>query len=177
MSLNNISLPASVLVELYKDLLVQADTKSSEQLTPAPSSVISPARPVLRYLGNHLKKITLIVESADASFLPEPQLNFIVKMLEACKLNMGDVAIINFAGSPVSITELGRELSPHTVLLFGLDPTRIKLPFHIPPFKIQEYDQRRFLFVPALDEINQDTSEGKLLKTKLWLCLKSLFQV
>jgi len=34
-----------------------------------------------------------------------------------------------------------------------------------------------YLQVPALEELNGDSEQAKLLKTKLWVCLRQLFQV
>jgi len=98
-------------------------------------------------------------------------------MLEACKLNLGDVAIINHQTIPVSFAELNRQLNPKNILLFGLEPITIKLPFTIPEFKIQEFGACHYLYVPSLDELNQDNDAGKLQKSKLWLCLKQMFNI
>jgi hypothetical protein len=175
MSLDKIKLPHSLISDLYRNSLV---LPGKDLQMPAPEEKNrSEQRQVLRVLGNNLKKTILIAEDPDASFLPEHHLNFLIKILEACKMNLADVAIINLLSYPIGFSELNRELSPRIVILFGLEPTRIKLPFHIPAFKIQEYDHCQFLFVPALNELNQDNDEGKLLKSKLWLCLKNLFGV
>ncbi len=98
-------------------------------------------------------------------------------MLEACKMNIGDVAIVNQANSAVDIAGLKRQLQPAQILLFGPAPTGIGLPINFPQFKIQAYDQCSFLWVPPLAQLVQPGEEGKLLKTKLWVCLKTLFGI
>lgn len=90
---------------------------------------------------------------------------------------MGDVAIVNHASAPVNITALRAQLQPSVILLFGLEPTTIRLPINFPVFKLQPYDQCTYLSAPALDLLVQTSEESKLLKSKLWLCLKSLFEV
>jgi len=104
-------------------------------------------------------------------------LNFLTKILEACRMNMGDVAIVNHAAAPVNITALREQLQPSVVLLFGLDPVTIRLPINFPVFKLQPYDQCTYLSAPTLDLMVQTSEESKLLKSKLWVCLKSLFDV
>jgi hypothetical protein len=128
-------------------------------------------------LGNHLRKITILVNAPGSPFLPDNQLSFLTKILEACRLNIGDVAIVNHASAPVNITALRAQLQPSVILLFGLEPTTIRLPINFPVFKLQPYDQCTYLSAPALDLLVQTSEESKLLKSKLWLCLKSLFEV
>jgi len=128
-------------------------------------------------LGNHRRKITILVNAPGSPFLPDNQLSFLTKILEACRLNMGDVAIVNHASAPVNITALRAQLQPSVILLFGLEPTTVRLPINFPVFKLQPYDQCTYLSAPALDLLVQTSEESKLLKSKLWLCLKSLFEV
>lgn len=98
-------------------------------------------------------------------------------MLEACKLNMGDVAIINHATLPVNITPLKEQLQPSVILLFGLEPTQIRLPLNFPSFKIQAYDQITYLSSPSLEELIRPGDDSKLLKSKLWVSLKTIFGI
>jgi len=46
-----------------------------------------------------------------------------------------------------------------------------------PVFKIQAYDQCTYLTAPSLEELVRPGDEGKLLKSKLWVCLKTLFEI
>jgi hypothetical protein len=169
MSLDDIELPAMAISELYK----------KDVLVGAPGVVIrEPDIPdPYRYLGNNKRKITILVDSPGTPFLPDEQLTFLTKMLEACKLNIGDVAIVNQAGMPVKVSTLKARLSPSILLFFGPGPADIELPLHFPMFKIQAYDHCTYLSAPPLEEIGRSTEEGKLLKSKLWVCLKALFQL
>ena len=147
---------------------------------PAASSITSapaPASPGYKFLGNNRRKITILVQSPGKAFLPDDQLTFLTKILEACQMNIGDVAIVNHASVPVVVTDLRRQLQPSIILLFGLDPVAIKLPIQFPVFKQQAYDQCTYVSAPALEELVQPTQEGKLLKSKLWVTLKTLFNV
>jgi hypothetical protein len=108
-------------------------------------------------------------------FVPEADLQFLTKMLGACKLNMADVAIINHATAPVAIDQLKVQLQPKSLLLFGVEPADIQLPISFPPFKEQAYAGTTYLFTPSLTALNQETEEAKLLKRKLWECLKRMF--
>lgn len=92
-------------------------------------------------------------------------------------MNMGDVAIVNHAAAAVNITSLRAQLQPATIILFGIDPTAIKLPINFPVFRLQPYDQCTYLLAPPLDQLVQNSEESKLLKSKLWVSLKALFNV
>lgn len=201
MSLNNIELQDFILAELYKDNLVAGSSSVPAQrpiprpappaATPVPvvptSALVSPAQPAAapappaapgyKFLGNNRRNITILVQSPGKAFLPDDQLTFLTKILEACQMNIGDVAIVNHASVPVVVTDLRRQLQPSIILLFGLDPIAIKLPIQFPVFKQQAYDQCTYVSAPALEELVQPTQEGKLLKSKLWVTLKTLFNV
>lgn len=205
MSLNNIQLKDLVVSELYKDNLMASERTASTAVpspSPAPAAPASPTpktptpktsvpqdppSPVpappgptpagYKFLGNNQRNISVIVHSPGVAFLPDDQLNVLTRMLEACRMNIGDVAIINHAASPVVIGQLKQQLQPAFVLLFGPTPHHIGLPMDFPVFRIQAYDQCTYLTAPSLADLVQPGDESKLLKSKLWVCLKTLFDI
>ena len=64
-------------------------------------------RPEKWYLGNNGKNISILVHEPEAAFLSEESLDFLTKILGACKLNMGDVAVINIARYQAQFLEIG----------------------------------------------------------------------
>jgi hypothetical protein len=169
MGLNKIKLPAIVASGLYKNSLVtMPDTYESKE----PSINHS-----YTFLGKNKKNIVLVATSNEDVFVSESHLAFIAKLLGACKINLEDTAIINNATSKIISSELKKQLKPKILLLFGIEPTTIKLPIHFPMFKLQEFDGCTYLYAPSLKELDQETNEGTLLKSKLWVCLKNLFEL
>lgn len=148
---------------------------------PPPANKPQPAAPApptgYKFLGNNRRQITIVVNAPGSAFLPDNQLSFLTKILEACQMNIGDVAIVNAATVPVTVAELRQQLKPASILLFGLEPTAIKLPINFPVFRLQPYDECTYLAAPSLHLLVQLTEESKLLKSKLWVCLKTLFNV
>ncbi len=130
-----------------------------------------------KMLGSNRRHIAVLVQSPGAPFLPDNQLAFLTKILEACRMTLADVAIVNNATTPVLITALRQQLRPKVVLLFGVDPTTIRLPINFPHFKQLNYDDCMYLSSPALDQLVPNTEDSKLLKSKLWVTLKTLFDV
>jgi len=189
MSLNNIQLKDLVVSELYRDNLLASDAEKDTgshtrpAATPPPSAPAtaptapSPTGSGYKFLGNNQRKISIVVNAPGAPFLPDDQLTVLTRMLEACRMNIGDVAIVNHAAAPVVINTLKQQLQPAFVLLFGPTPRDIGLPMDFPVFKIQPYDQCTYLTAPSLKEMAHPGDDSKLLKSKLWVCLKTLFEI
>jgi hypothetical protein len=161
MGLNNLELPDFMIGELYKDALL---------LPLLPSQGI-------KYLGDNRRNTTLLVQTPGSPFPPDNHLTFLTKILEACRMTLADVAIVNNAAAPLSITELKQQLQPKIILLFGVEPTAIRLPINFPAFRPQDFDGCTYLSTPGLDQLVPNTDESKLLKSKLWVCLKTIFDV
>lgn len=156
--------------------VMPARPTSTPAATEAVPAVSAPAS-AYKVLGNNRQHVAVIVRFPGEAFLPENHLQMLTKMLGACKLNLGDVAIVNDATQQVNINVLKDQLSPKRVLLFGVAPEETGLPLNFPAFKDQEYAGSTYLYTPSLDELNKETEEGKLLKRRLWESLKKIFGV
>ena len=168
MGLNDIHLPAFIIDEWYKEMLVPgANSAAAATANPPP----------LKYLGNNRRHITIVVQSSGSPFLPDDQLTVLTKILEACHMTLADVAIVNHAKTPAAIADIRQHLQPKTVLLFGPEPSAIRLPINFPAFKPIDYDACKFLSAPGLDQFVPSTKESNVLKSKLWVCLKTIFEV
>jgi hypothetical protein len=129
------------------------------------------------FLGNNGKQITVLVNENDAVYLTEKSLQFLTKIIGACKLNMGDIAVVNIKNNPVNFEFIKTELAPKTCILFDVKAKAISIPFVVPDYQIQQYGGCTFLMAPAISAIDGDTNEAKLAKTKLWVSLKSIFNL
>lgn len=175
MSEENTRLPDFLLADLYKNsLVITEDEPKTERKTPQPEN---PASERQWYLGSNLRKITLLVSEKDAVYLKDESLNFLSAILGACKLNLGDVAIVNCHTEAVTYPLLQEKLQPGFLLLFGVNASDVQLPFTIPHYQIQRYDNCQILLAPALESMLGTSQEAKLEKSKLWLCLKKMFNV
>lgn len=189
MSLQNLELNQAIVRELYGDLLVGDEkkpgtsappkTKTAPPLSPAEtkSTFVEEPGKTLKFLGGNNRKIAFIVNNKAAVYLPEKDLEWLGKLLDACRLNLGDVAILNAANAQFSISDLKNELKSQSVILLGSEPGSIQLPMNFPMFNLQTYDGMVFLITPSPSELNQATQEARLLKSKLWVCLQKLFNL
>lgn len=175
MNLNDMELPASLLTGLYKTHLVEEATPVKKETAPV-AKLSKSATEGIQYLGKNQKGVCILVNYPKDVYLPDEQLNFLTAILQACKLNLGDVAIVNHSRHKVSFEELRRQLGCRQLLLFGVAPAATGLP-EMELFTLNEADGCGLLASPAAEQLNSNTAESKQLKSRLWLCLKQLFNV
>ena len=173
MGLNELSLPASLMVDFYKYHLLET-TAIAPVVAAVPQSTVT--KKGIQYLGKNQKGICLLVNYPKDVYLPDDQLHFLTNILQACRLNLGDVAIVNHYREKISFEELCKQLECHYLLAFGVAATTIGLE-EIPLFTAQPVNECYIVLSPAAEELNNNSPESKLLKTRLWLCLKQLFNV
>jgi hypothetical protein len=174
MDLNHLKLPVSVVVELYPSSLIDTDETALIHVDADRTENNKPAIPDWKWLGENRKNVMIIVNYPDAVHLPGNDLSFLTGILEACKLSLADVSILNLYNYPeLSYKELVAFFKTRIVLLFAVEPSLFGLPMSFPHFQIQPFAGNSFLFSPSLIELEFD----KVLKSKLWVCLKRLFNL
>jgi hypothetical protein len=179
MDLNHINLPAFVIADLYHSSLIDAGetpgkSKPEEIFIEKSTIHAGTGTEDWKYLGDNRKSILIIVSHKDVVHLPDDELGFLTGILSACKLNIGDVAIVNLNNHPgLFYKELTVHFKSKKVFLFGVEPAAFGLPMSFPHFQLQSFANNSFLFSPVLKELEND----KLLKSKLWVCLKRIFEI
>lgn len=164
MSLDQFQLPPLVAGELYKNVLVELD-KNINMPKPLETSAIA-------YLGNYRKRILVIVDQENATFLEDKDLAFFIDIITACKLSLDDVGVVNFSSSPgLNYKRIQDSLQPSVILCLGVEPSALKFPLEFPHYQVQAYNHQSYLVAPSLQKLAADKGE-KLL---LWGCLKKLF--
>lgn len=155
-SLNDIELNGIMMANLYGHSLVQI----SENPPPVSQKTETP-REEIRFLGNNSKNITVLVNDPGNTFMPEGHLAFLTKILGACKLNIGDVAIVNTAHTP-DFNGIISSLEPANIISFGTE-LKVKGIGHVA--------------APSINELVPETPEARAGKSKLWGELKKMFGV
>lgn len=181
MGINNIELPAVVIADLFHSALLEqnhiiANKKSLPNLPVIDTASDTNENKVKEWksLGSNNKKILILVDNPDAVHLPDNELTFLTGVLSACNLSLADVAILNINKNPtVAYKELTTFFSTKIVLLFDIEPSAFGLPMSFPHFQIQAFSGNSFLYSPSLKSLRND----KILKSKLWICLKRLFNL
>ena len=182
MSLDNLTLSPLLIQELYENSLVDfSDTKttkiipSADQLeTVGKKGMPRVAEGNIKYLGNNAKNILILIDEADHAFLPDAELNFLISILEACKVNFEDSALVNCHNNiEVTHENLNRQFSPAVLIFLGTEPQLLGFPIQIPQYKVQQYNHQQYMCAPALGVISAD----KEAKKQLWNALKILFSI
>ena len=175
MNEDKIQLPGFLIAELFKNSLVIAEN----ELTIGRNLPNTELPTISRewYLGSNLQKITLIVSEKEAVYLTDASLQFLSAILGACKLNLGDVAIVNYHNDAVDYLSVKERLSPRFFLLFNVTAKQVQLPFTVPHYQVQQYDNCSFLLAASLETMLGESQAAKLEKSKLWLCLKKMFVI
>lgn len=164
--LHNVQLPDYVLAELYRNTLVAS-----------PDEVVAaPAEKKLQWLGENRKHICIVVDSKKDVYLPDGELSFLTSIMGACRLNLGDVAIVNYHKNNLDLKSLKEETAFTSLLVFGIEPAVFGYA-GAEQFSILEKDGTTAIMAPPLGMMNSNTAEAKQLKTKLWQSLKQIFGV
>jgi hypothetical protein len=193
----NTKLPAAALVTLFKDTLVlpEKEIKSVESeekaiitaigkeaiaTTPANEVVneLKSTTPVpIKYLGDHLKKIIVLVNDENAVHLNETDLGLLSSILNACKLTLADIALINIAQQPLALHEMLITLPSQFVISFDINSTQIKIKLPTTLYKPIVLGDTQILFSNSLQSMQGADQNAKLEKSKLWNALKLLFKL
>ena len=172
MDLNSIVLPASLLTSFYKEQLVEEVL----QPAPGPGKKHLPVAAELPYLGKNHQGVCILVNYPNDVYLPDEQLSFLTSILQACRLNLGDVAILNCHQHDITFQRLQEVLSCKYLLSFGVAPSRLGIDKQ-EMFTITSVNGCNMVFSPPTDQLNNKNQESKHLKAKLWGCLKELFAI
>ena len=176
MSLNDLHLSSSLVAMLYPNSLLSFEiddvvTKSNKSVSE--QKITADAEPS-KWLGNNQKNILIVVQYNDVVHLPDDELNFLTGILTACKLSLGDVAIINTNNyKKVNYLDILNQFNSRIVFLFGISPADFGLPVNFPHFQVQAVSGCTYLSTPALEQRSADN----MFKSRLWLCLRSIFSI
>lgn len=162
MSLNNIVMPPELIVNLYRNTLVE----NSAMPVPQKGAVDS----VIDYLGENKKQVLILVDQKAVPFLPEKETKFLTTVLSACGLNLSHVAIVNKHTLKESAEAAIAQLAPKQILFLDVQPSQFGFD-DAPHYTVQVKDNIQFVFAPALSQIEK-TKEAK---SRFWLALKQIF--
>jgi hypothetical protein len=171
MSLNEIHLQGKMLADLYGNVLVSDNSGSARQSQVAATHE-EPAG--IRYLGKNKRNYCFIVSYPQDPFLPDDKMDVLIKIMQACRLSMDDIALLNIAGSNRNIEEIRAQLEPSKMVLLGVNPSDIRLPIQFPAYKPQSYAGCTYLYSDSLDAMD-NSDAGKKIKGNLWTALKEMF--
>jgi hypothetical protein len=170
-------LPSAVLSSLYPDCLVRLQEKvpaDHPQTLKTKTVETNPASPPasIGMMGENRKGIIIAVDYPDAATIRENELAFLLNILNACRLGLRDVLIVNLHGVPMTDRQqIHRKYPAEILIMFGLTPADLSLPVRFPEYQRQSFDGVQYLAAHPLERLEQDPQGKK----QLWACLKALF--
>jgi len=192
MKFEEIQLPPNHIASLYKDTLVvieqpnrnlnngfKEENPKKETAALKNNNVeeaTSNSNP--NYLGNNEKQIAILVNDETAPIIREEWLQFISNILSACKLNLGDVAIINLHNQSTTYEHLQQKLNTKYCIVFTQALQKINLPFIIPAYQIKEFNGCTYFPAEPLENyLVANAQKSNQAKRNLWNGLKSMFHI
>ena len=163
MSLDKIHIPGFLWASMFRDTIV--DTRQPDD-RPGQQTAID-------FLGGNQKHVLFVTNNIGHKFIPDAHLQFLNNLLTAFGLTMADIALINMAPRAISYLEVKKQLQPKIVLLMGVTAPELELPFAIPMFQVQRFQEQRYLIGPSMQDIQGDQE----LKKQLWSSLKKIFDL
>jgi hypothetical protein len=156
MSLDDIRLPAYVIQDLFQKTLVDLSSNKKKKIISTNKD--------LNFFGGNKQHIILLVNNSDTAFVTDRQLTFLSGILNACKLTLEDIGLVNIAPYPgMSYKKISETFNPGIVIMFGITPDTIQLP----------YNNQVYVAIPDLNTLEND----KDLKRKLWTVLQQIFSL
>ncbi len=167
MGIDNIQIPASFYPSLFKKNLVDLQARVSRHQSRKQD-------PEIDFLGGNEKNITFIVSNEHHTYLDDGELKFLSGLINACNITMGDISIVNFAHHKnIRYNVLSSFLASRKILCFGVSSLDIDLPFAIPYFQVQTFQEIQYIFCPHLEQLQEDVNSKKLL----WVSLRKIFNL
>ena len=166
MTIDNIHLSDYLCTNLFKNNLIGRDEVEKTSGKTEKTKI--------QHLGLNQKRILFLVNNTENKYLEDDEMEMLTNLLTACKLSVADIALVNYAHcAPVTYDELVAEFKSEKLLIFGISTSDLKLPFNVPDFQIQKFQQQTYLFNPSMSAILNDVD----LKKNLWNSLKKLFSI
>jgi hypothetical protein len=165
MSLNNIELSSGQVAEFYEANLVITG------ITAIKTEVILPEQSTSGITGKNKKKLIWLVNEPAYPLLADEEFSFLGDILAACKMNMEDIALINYAQYQQEWKDFQNQLQPQIVILSAVPS--LQLPVTGDEYKPVTYNKIQFLFTGSLSAIRQN----RALKGQLWTALKQMLGI
>ena len=166
MSLDNIQLPGFLYQSMFRNNLVDLKPDSTDKNLKKETPI--------DFLGGNEKKIIFLANDSQSKFLADVQMKFLADLLTACRLTMADIALVNFfQNKTISYRDLMMQFNPKKILLFGVSANELDLPFSIPFFQIQNFQEQVYMISPSFEELQLN----KEFKKQLWGSLQKIFNI
>ena len=158
----------------------KAKAPALEEAIPTEASIVEEEVNLtmpLKYLGDHSKKIVVIVNDPASVYLNEPDFILLTSILNACRLTIADIALVNLGNQKASLHQILNNLPSKLVIAFEVDSKALKIKLPTNLYKLTPLGESNLLFSKSLSSMQGMDSTAKQEKAKLWAVLKQIFQL
>ncbi|MFY0253685.1 hypothetical protein ACDQ55_06985 [Chitinophaga sp. 30R24] len=165
MSLEQIRLDPVFLAKIFTQPIIPGKS--------TPAAAVEKELPKVKFLGENQKNIALFIQNENQAYLNEELFNLLTNILNACKLGMQDVSLMNVSHYPaLTFTDWQSAVKITRSVVFGITPEQLGLS-DIPAYQLVTVNGTTLLFSDELSVIGSD----KQLKARLWAGLKQLLGI
>jgi len=130
-----------------------------------------------KYLGDHHKKIVVLVNDPVSVYLNEADFILLTSILNACRLTIADIALVNIGNQKAGLHQILHLLPSKLVIAFELDSKALKIKLPTQLYKVIPLGENNLLFSKSLASMQGTDANAKQEKAKLWAVLKQIFQL
>lgn len=166
MSIDNIQLTGFICQNLFTNCLISEspENNSNQELNKVK----------INSLGGNQNHVVFVINNKEHKYLNDNEMKFLSDLLSACKLSMEDISLVNFyQNKNIGYENITEQFQSKTILIFGVSTSELGLPFTIPFFQVQKFQEQTYLTAPSLDNFLENIP----LKKQLWNSLKIVFQL
>ena len=109
--------------------------------------------------------------------LNEPDFILLTSILNACRLTIADIALVNLGNQKASLHQILNNLPSKFVIAFEVDSKALKIKLPTNFYKLTPLGESNLLFSKSLSSMQGMDSTAKQEKAKLWAVLKQIFQL
>ncbi len=174
MSIDNIQLNGYLCQKMFsKNLLETLQTNENQSNTILSDTTKKTSQnSKISCLGENEGNILFIVNDTQNKFIADNEMKLLSDLLTACKISMVDIALVNYNQHPkITYKELIEQFQSKKMLLFGVTASDLDLPFTIPFFQLQKFQEQLYMISPSLSDFINNVK----LKKELWNSLKKIF--
>lgn len=131
----------------------------------------------LKYLGDHSKEIVVVVNDPASVYLNEPDFILLTSILNACRLTIADIALVNLGNQNATLHQILNTLPSKLVIAFEVDSKALKIKLPTNFYKLTPLGDSNLLFSKSLASMQGTDASAKQEKAKLWAALKQIFQL
>ncbi len=164
MDLNKVVFSKEQVSELYGNQLVASI--SSETIVSAAKD-----EQHITFKGKNKKNIVWLIEEHDHLFLNDTDFQFLTKVIEACRLNLDDIALVNMNDAANELELIINQLNPVLLLVSGVSANKIS--FNTQLYTIEQANGFTVFITDSVEDLRNDTAK----KSKLWVGLKQILSI